>query len=1095
MHKQLLLFLLILIGKGLQAQVTTSSISGRVMTNIEPLIGASIVITHMPSGTLYGTVSNTEGKYFLQGLRTGGPYRVKVSYVGFHTAIYDNITLSLGETYQLNVTLEESIELEEVVVTGRKSYFSNEKTGAATNITNRQINLLPSITRSLADITRLSPYASGNGFAGRDQRMNNYTIDGANFNYNMGMDGNVLPAKGRPISIDALEEVQINIAPYDVRQTNFIGAGINAITKSGNNLVKGSAYTYLRNENFRGNSINGYDLGERQKEANFIYGFTLGGPIIKNKLFFFVNGEYENAPAPMHKWKLSSQENGTGDSGQLISRVTANDMEQFASILKTKYNYDPGSWTNYDGGEKNYRMLGRIDWNINQNHKFMFRYNYTQNKTYNPVYSNGRGGEIAILGSRIGQYSMAFSNSCYTISNNINSFTAELNSTWHNNFSNKLLVSLTFSENNKRKSLGAPFPTIDIMKPIDNTGSLYAFMSAGYDQYAWNNQVDEKVWSVTDNFTYNLGNHILTAGISYESQYASNSYMRSGLGYYRYASFEDFVNGAPPIVYALSYSLTDDNKPAADVKYGQLSIYGQDEYIVHNNLKLIYGIRLDLPMYLNDKQENPSVASLEFEGKKMRAGIWPKTRVLSSPRIGFNWDIKGDNVYKLRGGTGIFTGRLPFVFLTNMQTESGMLQNFRNFSDNDPALAKLAGGVRSVEEVLLILKDELPREPGAVNSITSIERDFKLPQVWKSTLAADIKLPLPFDASFTLEGIFMKDINSIMVENLNMISTTNSKIKKFNGPDNRFFYPGTKQSRVLNDITQAMIMKNTSKGYSYSLNATFNAVPIENFSTMFSYTYTGAKTLMGNQGNQASSSWTNMPTVNGPNNLVLQPSQYNTSPHRIIASLNYTIPYSNHFTSSIGIFYTGYQPGRYSYMYSGDMNNDGINNDLIYIPRTKDELLFTDNVDNKGNILFSADQQQEAFWNFINQDSYLKKHKGQYAEAFGARFPWIHRFDLRLIQDISLLIGKQKNTLQISLDILNVGNLLKDTWGVARKATPSNGGRLLKRQAITADNTPVYLMLPVTEDNQTYLPTHTFDYDKNSVNCWQLQIGVRYIFN
>ena len=1089
MNKPLLLFILILFSEYMIAQVTTSAISGKISAGNEPLAGATVLLTHIPSGTSYGTVSNPDGKYYLQGLRTGGPYEVKISYIGFASEIHHDITLALGETYVLNAVLKESAELKEVVVIGHRSRFLHEKTGASTNITHNQIKLMPSISRSLSDITRLSPYASGNGFAGRDQRMNNYTIDGANFNYNMGMDGNVLPAQGRPISLEALEEVRVNIAPYDVRQTNFIGAAVNAVTKSGTNLLKGSAYTYFRNENFRGNSIDNDNLGSRKKESDETYGFTLGGSIVKNKLFFFVNGEYENAPAPMHKWKLSTD--GIGNSTDLISRVTSKDMEQFASVLKTKYGYDPGSWTKYEGGEKNYRLLGRIDWNINRMHKLMFRYNYTQNKTYSPMYSNGRGGEVAMNGGRISQYSMAFSNSCYTVSNNINSLTAELNSILPNNISNKLLASFTFSDNNKRKCLGSPFPTVDIMKPIDDTGSLYTFMCAGYDQYAWNNGVKEKVWSIVDNFTYDLGNHTLTAGLSFESQYASNSYMPNGLGYYRYASFDDFVNGASPIVYALSYSLTGNKKPTADVKYGQFSFYGQDEYTINKNFKLIYGVRFDFPMYLNDKQENPSVSSLEFEGKRIRAGVWPKTQILASPRVGFNWDIAGDGIYKLRGGTGIFTGRLPFVFLTNMQSGSGMLQNFRNFSGNDPVLAQLAGGIRSAEEVLDLLKDELPCEPGTVNSITTLDKDFKLPQVWKSNLAVDIKLPLPLDAYLTLEGMFNKDINAIFVENLNMISASNDKIQRFNGSDNRLFYPGAQQSRVIPDITQAMVMKNTHKGYSYNLNATVNVQPVKDFTAMFSYTYTGARSWMGNQGNQASASWTNMPTVNGPNNLVMQPSQYNSSPHRLIASVNYTIPYGRRFATSVGLFYSGYRSGCYSYMYNGDMNNDGLNNDLIYIPAREDELLFTDNTDSKGNILFSAAEQQKAFWNFVNQDPYLKAHKGEYAQAFGAYQPWLHRFDLRVIEDISLLLGKQKNTLQISLDILNIGNLFKDTWGVMKNTSACNNGRLLKRQSVTTDNIPVYLLLPVNGK----LPDHTFDYAKISNNCWQLQIGIRYFFN
>lgn len=1077
------------------AQVTTAGLSGRITSGEEPLAGATIQVTHLPSGTSYGTISNQQGHYYLQGLRTGGPYRVEVSYVGFRPTAITDVQLTLGETYVLNIILEESTELSEVVITARRSAFAGSKTGASTLINSKQIALTPNIGNTIGGVVRYSPYANGGSFAfgGRDQRQNSFTVDGASFNNNMGLDGGFLPGN-KPISTEALEEIQINIAPFDVRQSNFIGGGVNAITKSGTNQFRGSAYTYIKNEKLRGNSVDGYDLGERVEEASYIYGATLGGPIIKDKLFFFVNGELDNSPGQMTKYTYSK--NGESQSDQeMISRVTEKDMADFSSVLNNRYGYNPGSWTDFSGGNKAYRALVRLDWNINQAHKLMFRYNYTQNSTYSPVYSNGRGGEVSMNGARISQYSMSFRNSCFTTDNNLFSLTGELNSTLGKNRYNKLSVSYTSAENNRRKAIdGGPFPTVDIMKPIEG-GTLYCFMNAGYDQYAWNNGILDKTFSVSDNFSYGIGRHNLTAGLSFDLIRVSNSYMRSGLGYYRYDSYEDFVSEAAPSVYTLTYSLTGGDSPAAALKFGQFAAYVQDEHNVNDRMKLIYGLRIDVPMYLSDKFLNPAVAGLDFNGRQLYADAWPPAQVLFSPRVGFNWDAKGDRSLKVRGGTGIFTGRLPFVFLTNIQNNSGMIQNTVTYSgkDNQAILDKLAGGIRSAEEVVKLL--DLPTKPGTVNSLATLEKDFKLPQVWKTSLAADYRLPLPFDANLTLEGIFMKDINAIVQTNYNVISLDDQKMKQFSGPDNRYFYPGGNNNKLLEKNGEAMSMGNTGKGYSYTLHAALQASPVRNLDLLLSYTYTGSKSLIYNQGNDPGSAWKNQMSINGPNHLSLQNSSFLISPSRVIASANYAIPYvRKHMATSIGLIYTGEKAGCYSYAYTGDMNNDGVGSDLIYIPKTKEELTFVDKMD-KEKVLFTAAQQADAFWNFVNQDPYLKKHKGEYAEAFAAYYPWMHRFDLRILQDFSIQTGKQKNSLQISLDIMNIGNLLNDSWGVPQNTSKSGGGRLLQRTGVTADNAPVYTMTHYMEDNQAKLPSKTFSKTLISSSCWQMQIGIRYIFN
>lgn len=416
-----------------------------------------------------------------------------------------------------------------------------------------------------------------------------------------------------------------------------------------------------------------------------------------------------------------------------------------------------------------------------------------------------------------------------------------------------------------------------------------------------------------------------------------------------------------------------------------------------------------------------------------------------------------------------------------------MLQNTVTISDPN-LLSQLAGGVRQKEEVMQIFPNEFPqtavqRAPGTV---AGIDPDFKLPQVWKSTLAADIKLPLPFNANLTLEGLYAKNLNAVLQQNVNVISLDDPKMKRFSGPDNRYLYPGQRDSRIYPEMDGAYMLTNTNKGYSYNVNATLNLNPIENLNTMIAYTYTGSKEISGNPGAQPYELWQNTPTVNGGNHLVLRNSQYLT-PHRVMAAVSYRIPYANHFATSISLFYTGYNPGNYSYMYNGDMNQDGINNDLIYIPKSKDELTF---IDKNG---FTATEQADAFWAYINQDSYLSKHKGEYAQAYSARYPWVNQVDLKIIQDFYIKTKKTTNTLQISLDIFNVGNLLKDTWGISK--VPVNSGRILKYEGITADNVPTYSMYYTTENGKNVLPTNTFSYLKDSSDCWQIQIGIPYLFN
>ena len=1070
------------------SQVTVSSVSGRISVGGELLPDVSVLAVHEPSGTRYGTMTNEEGYYQLKGMRSGGPYRIEISYVGYEQVVFRNVYLQLGETYVCNAQLKSATMLDEVVVKGGMSTFSSVKTGASTRITSAAIGRFPNISRNLNDLTKISPYSLGSGFGGRDQRMNNYSVDGANFNNNMGLDGSVLPGGGNPLSIDAIEEIHISIAPYDVKQSNFIGGAVNVVTKSGTNTFRGSAYTYLKNESLRGNSVDGFHLGEREKDARAVYGISWGGPIVQNKLFFFVNGEFDRAPYPIHKWSLSS--NGKEDAVNKISRTTAEDMSRFSSDLKRLYGYDTGSWTDFGGNADSYRVLARIDWNINDSHKLMMRYNYVSNRQDKNVV----GPALNISGNPVGQYSMSFRNSAWEQLNKVNSLTTELNSRLSGRVNNQLLVSFTFNDGNKRKCNGE-FPTVDVMKP-DESGVNRAYMNAGYDQHAWHNGITEKVWAVTDNVSIGLGNHDLTAGISFESQKASNCYMRYGAGYYRYDSYDNFVNQEAPVAFALSYSLTGKADALAEVHYEQFSFYLQDEWSVHPKLQLLCGVRMDVPFYVSHRYENPSIVGLKFNDTQLSTAYWPRRMPLFSPRVGFNYDVLGDQTLKLRGGSGFFTGRFPLIFLSKMQEGSGMLHTTVSTDKaGDPLLAALAGGIRTAQEVLTKIAprfpERFPTTPGTVNNVITIDRNFRMPQVWKSSLALDYRFPLSFPANLTLEGTYIKDVYAIVQQDKNI---DENKITRFAGPDNRYRYAGNTGKRINEDINYALLMTNSHKGYSANFNATINLTPFPNLDLMAAYTYTVSRTMTSNKSNQIEGAWQQEPSVMGPNYQTLHNAQYLASPHRVIAQLGYRVEYAReHLATSFVLFYEGQRGGTYSYLYDKDMNNDGVNYDLLYIPRTREELNFADK--KVGDRTYTAEEQREAFWQFVNQDEYLKRRKGKYAQAYGAYLPWLHRFNVRLAQDFKLKIGKQANTLRLSLDIMNIGNLLNDSWGLEKGLAASNGADLLRCTEINDQGEPVYMMSTIKENETDILPYKTFIENRTSDNCWQLQIGIHYIFN
>jgi hypothetical protein len=1094
MKKILLSFLMVfLTGITVYSQVTTSGMSGTISTEAgEKLPGATVLAVHEPSGTQYGTVTNAEGQFNLQGMRPGGPYKVEVSFVGYSKDTYTDIALYLGETFALNASLKESnVDIGEVIVISAKaSKFNTDKTGATTNINNKQITNMPSISRSISDIAKMSPYANGMNMAGGDGRSTNFTVDGANFNNNFGL-GSSLPGGGNPISLDAIEEVQVVIAPFDVRQTNFIGGGINAITKSGTNTFKGSAYTYLQNQNMRGNKIGDVDFGDKPEESKSIYGATIGGPIIKDKLFFFVNGEYEYRPVQVVDWRPSA--NGVANKDLSISRTSAGDMDLVKQHLLNNYGYDPGSYDSYPADQSNKKLLARLDWNINKDNKLSLRYNYTKNQGWNATNGNStdagfRNGTM----NRISEYSMAFSNSLYSMDNIVNSVSLDLNSRFSDKISNQFLSTYTKIQD-MRGSESSPFPFIDIMNGVENGNQiLEPYMSAGYELFTWNNGVNNNIFNIVDNVTYYSNNHKITAGVSFEHQMANNSYMRNGTGYYRYASMDDFLNQRAPRDFALTYGYDGELNPAAEVTFNQVGAYAQDDWSISNNFKLSFGIRADYLKYVDNIITNNAIYALDFGGKKIDTGEWPTAKVQISPRVGFSYDVIGDQTLKLRGGTGIFTGRLPLVFFTNMPTNSGMVQGSYAATTTynsdgsvkavNPKLALLSGPMLTdVNEMIskLGLPNTITPEDGVLpRDINSVDPDFNMPQVWKSSLAVDYDIPVSFPMSVTVEGIYTKNLNGVMLQNYDLKQPDNTWLR-FSGNDDRYIYPST----ISYNKRNAYVLANNSEGWGAIGNITLKAEPVKNLNLMAAYTYTESKEISGMPGSNAASAYSGLLEVDGPHLAVVQRSQY-VMPNRIIGSASYRIEYAkNHMATTINLFYSGFSPYGDSFKYSNDMNGDGYATDLIYIPKSK------------GDIVFKTTEDENAFFAFAEQDKYLSKHMGEYAEAYASRAPLVNKFDLRFLQDFNVKVGKTTNTLQLSVDILNFGNMLNSEWGVNENMASSNYGSILKYEGKDANNVPSYSTVKIKDasGNLVY-PTTTYSTYYNYNQCWQLQFGVRYIF-
>jgi outer membrane receptor protein involved in Fe transport len=1045
-YTALLLFMLAVTAT---AQVTTSNIKGLIVDDLsEPLFGANVVAIHTPTGTKYGAISNEDGRFNLLNLRVGGPYELTISYVGYKTQVNSDVFLSLGNTFSVNaVMVSDSQALQEVIVVSDQSgTFGSGRTGAETSVGSRELTRLPTISRSAQDFTRLEPTASGDSFGGRNDQYNNFSLDGAIFNNPFGLDS---PTPGgqtgaQPISLDAIDQIQVSTAPYDVTQSGFTGATVNAVTKSGTNELHGTVYGFFRNENLTGGKIKGEDVVKPKLSQNQ-YGISIGGPIVKNKLFFFANFEKdEREDLGTNGWVPN-----TGSGAINESRVLESDLQTVQSAL-AGLGYDTGRYEDFTYGSESTKGIFKLDWNINDKNRLALIYNFLRSSSEKPAHPTA-------LGTRGPSFStLQFENSGYEINNNLNSVQLELNSTLSNSVTNKFQFGYTHFDD-FRDPLSTPIPAITIQ---DGAGSNYII--AGHEPFSINNTLDQKVFQFTNNLNIFKGDHTYTVGVAFEKFEFKNSFNLGAYGYdangdfvqevgafAAYPSIEDFYNdvnsGLLTDAILNAQNIFDTNNAndlwqLAETNVGQLSFYVQDEWTATDNFKLTYGIRFDKPLYFDTQDKiaeniqrkignyqpdnvyyNPNTGEETLiDSEQLPTNEW-----LISPRVGFNWDINGDKTTQLRGGTGVFTGKLPFVWLGNQ--------------------------VQAVDFFFY----------------EAVDPDFKWPQVWRTNLGVDHRFDN--DIILTADVSYTKDINGAHVQNWGLSEPSGT----LNAPgDNRPVYEAEDYAlNAFGDPTSAYVFTNSDKGRIWNASLKAQKTFTNGLYAMAAYSYLNAKDVNSIEAEITGDAFDFNPVSGNANDDVLSYSKYGDT-HRFIGVLSKNFEYGEgKWSTTISTFFEYAQGARYNYTYAGNINGDssGQNNDLLYIP-TASEL---------DQMQFAEAGQAEAFEAYIQQDDYLSDNRGEYMERYGALAPWRGSWDLKLLQDYKI---SDSNKIQFSIDILNVGNLINSNWGVVQ--LPNT----LTPVGVTVDdtNTPTYTFDPTL--------TETYGFDTSLLSRWQMQFGLRYIF-
>ncbi len=1071
---------------------TTAALSGVVKDkNGEELPGATVLAVHTPTGSQFGAVTTLSGNYTILNMNVGGPYTITVQYVGFEDQKKENVYLSLGQTLRLNFDLAEDVQtVGEVVITSKTEIIDGQQTGAQTTVSQDQINALPTISRSLGDFTRTTPQArvAGNGgitIAGQNNRYNSIMIDGAVNNDVFG-----LSASGTnggqtgisPISLDAIEQIQIVVAPYDVRQGGFSGGGINAVTRSGSNTVEGSAYYLFRNQSLAGKTPTDNESVERTRLDDFtsnIAGFRLGAPIIKDKLFIFVNGEIERSQTPQ-PFTFSDYRGNSSLS----------EIENLRTQLQSKFGYDAGGFLDNARELSSNKVFARLDWNINKDHKITLRHSYTQGE------SVGR--------SRSSAGTINYANNGVLFPSVTNSSALELKSRFGDNKSNSLIIGYTRVLDD-RNQIGDPFPRVRIN---DGAGTIFF----GSEEFSTANKLEQSTLTITDNFSIFKGKHTITFGTHNEFYSTYNLFVRQNFGSYVYASLDDFAtildndptNDAGAIDYNRSYSLVDNitgdgSAAAAEFTGFQLGFYVQDEYAASDKLNLTFGLRADIPVF-NDPRANAGfndstinkIAEFypDLAGRVESGKLW-KTPILISPRIGFNYDVKGDKTLQIRGGVGIFTSRIPLVWPGGVYNNNGLT----------------VGGIRRAGVAFRPdpFNQYVAEDFGGSVSLPSGQKDlfvedFKLPQVIRASLAVDKQLP--FGIVGTLEGIYSKTLNNVVYYNVN----TKPSTRNLSGADDRPYWD--RGSRIERAYTYILVGDNTNKGHSYNVTAQLQKPFNNGFMASFAYTYGRSMVINDGSSSQNSSQWRFMENVRGKNDLDLTYSDFDLG-SRIISTLSYRLDYLDHAATTISLFYEGRSGQRFSYIYRGQLANDDTGSgsteaDLLYVPANASEINFTPitrTVDGEV-ITITPEQQWAAFDEFIKSDDYLDSRRGQYAERNGSRLPFVNTLDLRLLQDFYIKTSNgKKHTLQFSFDIFNFTNLISKNWGRSYFVSNDNFRLVNLNRVNTVDGQLVpsfnYGTLSTSGEYQTVRERQDiFTINDSGINSsrWQMQIGARYTF-
>lgn len=1104
------------------AQVTGGTLTGTVKdSKNQPLTGASVEAVHEPSGTRYKTVSVNSGKFNLPALRVGGPYKITITYVGLKTETITDVYIQLGEPSVVDVSLlDNSNQLSEVVVSGtlnrKGALISKDRKGASTNINSRLISSLPTISRNVTDITRLVPQSNGLSFAGQDARAINFTLDGSIFNNSFGLSAlNGGQTNSAPISLDAIQEIQINVSPYNLKDAGFTGASINAVTKSGTNSLHGTAFYNVRNEGYVGTKAGAAGKQDVVTTAFDVkqFGASLGGAIIKNKLFYFLNYEAERRN-DVGSLFTADASNGTQPISGNTSRVKVADLDALSTFLQTKFNYDPGPYQGYPFVTKSDKAVVRLDWNINDKHKLSIRGNLLKSKRDVGVSSsnttNGSRGPNTTA--------LPFANSAYIINNNIYSIIGQLNSRFSNKISNEITFGYT-ANRDFRAVKGGNFPMVDIQDgsnpltatptsgtstvPSAQTNQSLNYISFGNDPFTPNNLLNTDTWQFSDNLTMYAGKHTISAGVSYESFTFTNGFTPLINGVYTFNSLADFYTAANAYlanpnatyspVFMRNYRANFSNLPGGGAwlvttKARQIAAYVQDELNLEPNFNLTYGIRFEVPYFSGSGFTNTEVDNMNFidnnlNSVKLSTSQLPSAKLMISPRVGFNYDIKGDKSTQLRGGVGLFTGRPSFVFISNQMGNNGVLNggvNINNtaaypFNPNTPAsYASFAPN---------------PGVPASSYNIAATERSFRFPQVLRANLAVDQKIYQ--DIVATGELIFTQALSTINYYNANLVPSTTT----FNGPDNRPRFAGVGLSgtaqnnaiRINPKISDATVME--SAPLATSIAATIKIekpTKSKGLGWMVAYTFTRARDYMS-PGSIAFSSWTAIQSVRGNNSIDMAFSD-NEVRNRVIGNVNYRVELGKFSALQFSLYGQSQNQGRFSYTYSGDMNGDGVSgNDLMYIPRDQSEMNFLALSASGSAPAATVADQKAAFDNYISQDPYLSKNRGKYVQRNGVLMPYLVRFDFSTQLELFRNIGKNRHTVQLRFDIFNVGNLLNHASGVSYFVNTFNP---LASAGVDANGVPVFRMNRV--NNSINYTTYRKGTGINDV--WQAQFGIRYIF-